>query len=97
VKLQNLVTALEESGLNVSMYAYKGCVWMDDGNELTVNTDANVEDLRNGEGDTYSFEYRHYEQSEDGFFVYHDADNHQGYKDTIILRCDEQVTVEDEE
>lgn len=81
--LQHFIDALEivQAKFNLNIQLYDNAIWSYADDELTINTD----------GNTYSFEVRCGEKSDDGYMVFYDADNGCGTKDTIIVRVDKEV------
>ena len=76
MKLQPLFEAVRDLPDNVlvNVDAYDNVLWYyDDENDLHINTDANRWDLEAGDGNTYGFEVRGMEISEDGFAMFYDA------------------------
>ena len=95
MKLEQLFNAVKEAEevFNLNITTFEGVVWYYDTecNELHINTDACEEDLREGDGDTCSWEVRDFDESEDGYVVFADADSGCGDTDTIILKMSEKI------
>ena len=98
MKLENLFNAVTEASrhLYLNIGTYSNCVWMYslEDEELVINTDANKEQMFDGEGFTYCFYAKHYEASEDGYVCFQNVDNGCGETFTILLKKSEQVDCE---
>jgi hypothetical protein len=93
MKLENIFKQVEElqAYVNMNIVAYNDVAWLYQENELSVNTQGQLDDLFSGEGCTYSFYVRGCVESEDGYVMFYDADNGCGTRDTILLKASEQV------
>lgn len=96
MKLKKLFKEVLElqTELDLNIAAYEGAVWFYEDDELTINTQGSKRNLFSGNGLTYSFDVRGATESEDGYVLFYDADNHCGTKDTIIVKASERVEFE---
>jgi len=96
MQLQKLVDELEllSEITTLNVIVYDGALWYIDSGNLCINTDENLEELLDGEGETFCFEVRGKPcKSSDGWVLFYDADNGCGTRDTVILRADKEVVV----
>ncbi len=93
MKLETLFNQVKElqTEANMNIVAYTGVVWCYQDEELSINTQGQIDDLFNGDGATYTYDVRGCVESEDGYVMFYDADNCCGTRDTIILKASEQV------
>jgi len=86
--LVDALFTLKDTPLNIRVY--ENVVWYYNHRELAINTDKDSGALWDGEGNTYHWDARIIQVSEDGYVAFYDADQGCGSRDTVIVKLSER-------